>query len=159
VADTRRRRRPQGTRARRRGGTYRAGDRMKASRRSHGAEWPVQRPLRPHFVAWVRFEPRASHDDGLVDAVRTLVLADALIWPAAVRSYGHQPTHAARSIDLAVSFTEPEAMTPWLLCETTRPWRAIGACLGDFASVVTAGTAGGGGAEQHVLHLPHRGEQ
>jgi Phage integrase family len=34
VPGTRRRRRRQGTRARRRGGTYRAGDRMKAARRS-----------------------------------------------------------------------------------------------------------------------------
>lgn len=90
------------------------------------AEWPIQRPLRPYFVAWVKFEPQAIHDDGLVDVVRALVLTDALVWPAAVRSYGHRPTHAARSIDLAVSFTEPDAMTPWLLCETT----AIGARSG-----------------------------
>jgi acyl-CoA thioesterase len=90
------------------------------------AEWPIQRPLRPHFAAWVRFKSQASHEDGLVDAVRALVLADAFIWPAAVRPYGHQPTHAARSVDLAVSFIEPDDMTPWLLCETT----ALGARSG-----------------------------
>jgi acyl-CoA thioesterase len=83
------------------------------------AEWPIERPLRPYFLAWAKFEPQAIHDDGLVDVVRALVLADALVWPAAVRSYGHRPTHAARSIDLAVSFIAPDAMTPWLLCETT----------------------------------------
>jgi acyl-CoA thioesterase len=86
---------------------------------SDEAEWPIQRPLRPYYAAWVKFEPQAVHEDGLVDVVRALVLADALVWPAAARSYRYQPTHAARSIDLAISFTEPDAMTPWLLCEAT----------------------------------------
>jgi acyl-CoA thioesterase len=92
------------------------------------AEWPIQRPLRPYFAAWMKFEPQAVHEDGLVDVVRALVAADALVWPAAARSYGNQPTHVARSVDLAISFTEPDAMTPWLLCEAT----AIGARSGPI---------------------------
>jgi acyl-CoA thioesterase len=86
---------------------------------SDEAEWPIQRPLRPYFAAWIQFEPTAMHGDRLIDVVRTLVLADALVWPAAARAYRHQPTHGARSVDLAVSFTEPQAMTPWLFCEAT----------------------------------------
>lgn len=83
------------------------------------AEWPIRWPVRPYYVAWAKFEPNASHDDPLVDAVRALVLADALIWPAAERACQGRPTHVARSTDLAVSFIDVAAMTPWLLCETT----------------------------------------
>lgn len=82
------------------------------------AEWPLRRRVRPYSASWVRFEPQACHDERLVDAVRTLILADALIWPAAERAYRGRPTHAARSTDLFVSFLNTDAGTPWLLCET-----------------------------------------
>jgi acyl-CoA thioesterase len=86
---------------------------------SDEAEWPITRPVRPHYLAWARFREQATHADRLVDAVRVLVLADSFVWPAAERAYGGQPSHGARSFDLSVSFVNVDAMAPWLLCEST----------------------------------------
>jgi acyl-CoA thioesterase II len=83
--------------------------------------WETREPADPSFRSWYRYVPRDTFDDPFVDAGRSLLLADTVGWPAAVRAYGSDLPYYAPSIDVAASFHASAPDTPWLLVEGRSP--------------------------------------
>jgi acyl-CoA thioesterase-2 len=79
---------------------------------------------KPAWKQWLRFLPRASFDEPLIEACRLLVLADLPSWPAAIRAYPGRATFehfVAPSLDLAVQFHRLDGLSDWLLCSGVAP--------------------------------------
>jgi acyl-CoA thioesterase len=89
-----------------------------------------RRPGEPAVRGWYRFRPRATFDDPCVDAARTLVLVDTMLWPAAWRAY-LDPTYQAPSLDVAVRFHRDAAAADWLLVDAVAPVAADGLIGGE----------------------------
>lgn len=76
----------------------------------------------PEWAEWLRFVPRSSFSDPVVEACRLLVIADLPSYPAATRAHpGGQRTWVAPSLDLAVQFHRLADIGDWLLCMGTAP--------------------------------------
>jgi acyl-CoA thioesterase-2 len=84
-------------------------------------EWAARKPGDPSFRSWYRYVPRDTFDDPFVDAGRSLLLADTVGWPAAVRAYGSDLPYYAPSIDVTVRFHASAPDSPWLLVEGRSP--------------------------------------
>jgi acyl-CoA thioesterase-2 len=70
---------------------------------------------------WERFTPTATFDDPWVDACRSLVLIDVQSWPAASRAHAWGHGYYAPSLDLYVSFVDPQPASAWLLSDGAGP--------------------------------------
>ena len=76
----------------------------------------------PVFQGWHRFRPRATFDDPVTDAARSLLLIDTMSWPAAVQA--HAPgdlVHIAPTLDVNVAFHRSEPESEWLLADAVAP--------------------------------------
>jgi acyl-CoA thioesterase-2 len=73
-------------------------------------------PMRPHFLEWYRFRPRATFDDPVLDAARGLILVDTLGWPSAWLAHPGTKIRAP-NLDIAVFFHQSARNSDWLLCE------------------------------------------
>ena len=76
----------------------------------------------PEYRAWHRFRPRATFDDPVTDAARSLLLVDTMSWPAAVQA--HDPdslAHIAPTLDVSVAFHQAEPASEWLLADAVAP--------------------------------------
>lgn len=92
--------------------------------------WRDGRPSRaPVLREWCRFRPIARFDDPFLDAGRSLVLIDTLVWPAACQHHV-EPAFVAPSLDVAAWFHRPSRAVEWLLADA-------------HASVAEAGLVGG----------------
>jgi acyl-CoA thioesterase-2 len=83
--------------------------------------WQEREPGDPSFRSWFRYVPRDTFDDPFVDAGRSLLLADTVGWPAAVRAYRSDLPYYAPSIDVTVRFHASAREAPWLLVEGRSP--------------------------------------
>ncbi|HEY3095972.1 MAG TPA: thioesterase family protein [Acidimicrobiia bacterium] len=83
--------------------------------------WETREPGDPSFRSWFRYVPRDTFDDPFVDAGRSLLLADTVGWPAAVRAYGSDMPYYAPSIDVTVRFHACAPDSPWMLVEGRSP--------------------------------------
>ncbi|HYU39529.1 MAG TPA: thioesterase family protein [Acidimicrobiia bacterium] len=83
--------------------------------------WEEREPGDPSFRSWYRYAPRDTFDDPFVDAGRSLLLADTVGWPAAVRAYRSNLSYYAPSIDVTVRFHACPPHSPWLLVEGRSP--------------------------------------
>ena len=75
----------------------------------------------PRLQGWFRFHPSASFEDPFLDAARSLLLVDNLIWPAAGLAHPGAAGVIAPSMDLHVHFhmkasDEPDG-SPWLFAD------------------------------------------
>jgi acyl-CoA thioesterase II len=84
-------------------------------------DWEAREPGDPSFLSWFRYVPRDTFDDPFVDAGRSLLLADTVGWPAAVRAYRGGMPYYAPSIDVTVRFHAGAPATPWLLVQGRSP--------------------------------------
>jgi acyl-CoA thioesterase II len=84
-------------------------------------DWEAREPGDPSFLSWFRYVPRDTFDDPFVDAGRSLLLADTVGWPAAVRAYRSAVPYYAPSIDVTVRFHAGAPATPWLLVQGRSP--------------------------------------
>ena len=94
-------------------------------------ERPIMHPL---WRAWNRFRPAATFEDPFVDACRSLVLIDTMLYPAAALSQEGTFPFVAPSIDLAVRFHGSSSDSEWLLSSTETPVAAEG-LMGGYAAV------------------------
>lgn len=84
---------------------------------------------------WYRYTPRATFDDPVVDAVRSLVLLDTMSWPAARRAYPPGDIgFVAPTLDVTAQFHRFAPESDWLLVEGVSPVAEDG--LVGFASKV-----------------------
>jgi acyl-CoA thioesterase II len=84
-------------------------------------DWEAREPGDPSFLSWFRYVPRETFDDPFVDAGRSLLLADTVGWPAAVRAYRSDLPYYAPSIDVTVRFHACAPESPWLLVDGRSP--------------------------------------
>jgi acyl-CoA thioesterase len=75
----------------------------------------------PRLQGWFRFRPDACFEDSFLDAARSLLLVDNLIWPAARLAHPGVTGVFAPSMDLHVHFhrkasDEPDG-SPWLFAD------------------------------------------
>ncbi|HMJ14772.1 MAG TPA: thioesterase family protein, partial [Polyangiaceae bacterium] len=89
------------------------------------------------WSGWVRYRPRATFDDPIVDAIRSLILLDTMFWPAAAAAHARPPAFLAPSLDVAVQFHRAVPESEWLLCDTRSPIAAHG-LIGGTAHVWSA---------------------
>lgn len=103
---------------------------------------------------WYRFE-RYENEAGdlFLDAARSLVLIDTLIWPVHARAYAGPRPYIAPSLDVMVWFHQPALDADWLLMETATDVAAGGLIHGrsriwtaDGKLVATGGS--------NLLHVP-----
>jgi acyl-CoA thioesterase len=85
----------------------------------------------------VRYRPRATFDDPIVDAIRSLILLDTMFWPAAAARHARPSAFLAPSLDVSVSFHRAVPDSEWLLCDTRSPIAAHG-LIGGTAQVWSA---------------------
>jgi acyl-CoA thioesterase len=115
-------------------------------------ERPIMHPL---WRVWTRFRPQARFDDPFVDACRSLILIDTMLYPAAAIAHEGVFPFAAPSMDLAVRFHASSKESEWLLSSTETPV-AIEGLLGGYAAVWSEDgrlVATGG---QQMLYRPTR---
>lgn len=94
-------------------------------------ERPIMHPL---WRAWNMFRPTAKFDDPFIDACRSLVLIDTMLYPAAAITQEGVFPFMAPSMDLAVRFHASASHAEWLLSSTETPVAAEG-LLGGYAAV------------------------
>lgn len=98
--------------------------------------WEDRAPGRPRRLDWFRFRPRATFDDPFVDAGRSLILIDTMMFPAAALAYREPMPFIAPSLDLSVQFHRFALDEEWLLCESFSPVAEAG-LVGGAARVWT----------------------
>lgn len=97
--------------------------------------WNERQPGEPAWQEWYRFRPQPAFDDPFVDAARSVVLVDTMVWPASCRA--HRPDglqYIAPSLDVTVQFHRPAAHAPWLLADAIAPV-ASGGLIGGSTRV------------------------
>lgn len=103
---------------------------------------------------WYRFERyENAAEDFFLDAARSLVLIDTLIWPVHARAYEGQRPYIAPSLDVMVWFHQPALEADWLLMETATDV-AVGGLIHGRSRIWTADgklIATGG---SNLLHVP-----
>jgi acyl-CoA thioesterase-2 len=101
-------------------------------------EWSeVRQPTAPIWRAWLRYRPRATFADPFVDAGRSLILLDTMMWPAACAPYPFPAPYVAPSIELSVQFHRAAPTCEWLLCDAQAPV-ATGGLIGCHSQVWSA---------------------
>jgi acyl-CoA thioesterase II len=85
-------------------------------------DWENRPAGEPVAGGWYRYEPTATFpDDPVIDACRSLILADTFTWPAVTRAHTGQLPWIAPSLDLAVQFHHDVRDQPWLLVRGEAP--------------------------------------
>lgn len=83
------------------------------------------------LLDWYRFRPRATFDDPFLDAARSLLLIDTMVWPANCRAYPDEEiVYIAPSLDVNVHFHGDEPDSEWLLVDATAPVASGGLICG-----------------------------
>jgi len=74
-----------------------------------------------HENAWYRFRPTAMFDDPFVDAGRSLLVLDTVLWPVVMRGHPQDGGWYAPSIDVQVRFHALEPTSEFLLTDAHSP--------------------------------------
>jgi len=91
-----------------------------------------RQPGAPELRQWYRFRPRATFPDPFVDAARSLLLIDTMVWPACCRAYPETGAgYIAPSLDVSARFHRLAPESDWLLVEASAPVATQGLIGGD----------------------------
>jgi acyl-CoA thioesterase II len=79
-------------------------------------------PAPPFWHCWMRLRETPDLADPFLDAARTLMWLDMMMWNAAARPHLPWPlAYVAPNLDLAATFHAPAAREEWLLCDAAAP--------------------------------------
>ncbi len=78
--------------------------------------WEDRKAAEPRWQGWLRFRPTPTFADPFVDAARSLLLIDTLLWPAACKAHV-DITHLAPTLQVDVQFHQAAPEEEWLLCD------------------------------------------
>lgn len=96
--------------------------------------WDQRPVMHPLWRTWNQFRPEAAFEDPFIDAARSLVLIDTMLYPAAAITQEETFPFMAPSMDLAVRFHGSASDSDWLLASTETPVANEG-LLGGYAAV------------------------
>lgn len=116
---------------------------------------PEEPPRDPDHLAWYCFRPQATFDDPFVDAGRSLLLIDTLIWPAVCYLHRGRQSFIAPNLDVTASFHRPAHESDWLLCRAQAPL-AEGGLIGGSCQVWSESgkLVASGGAQLMCVPVP-----
>jgi acyl-CoA thioesterase len=100
----------------------------------------------------VRYRDFAAEGDPFVDAGRSVVLVDAMLWPAYLKVRRGPPENAL-SLDLSAYFHATPGEVQWLFVEATAEMVGGGTVAGAVKVWTPAGILVASGATQ-MLHWP-----
>ncbi len=106
----------------------------------------------PQLRRWIRFRDFVSNGDPFVDAGRSAVLADALVWPAYLQ-IRRGPRENAVSLDLCVHFHAATLGHVWLLAEASAQTVCGGVVGGSVKLWTPDGRLAASGLSQ-MIHWP-----
>jgi acyl-CoA thioesterase len=86
-----------------------------------------------HETNWYRFRPTATFADPFLDAGRSLLVLDTVLWPVASRGHPENTEWYAPSIDVNVRFHALAPADEWLLTDSWSPAAADGLVGGTAA--------------------------
>lgn len=84
-------------------------------------EWECREPSEPRTRAWYRFQPTATFDDRYVDAARSAIIVDTMMWPAATWAHREPVDFMAPSMDVTVTFHAEAPTSEFLFGDTVAP--------------------------------------
>ncbi len=82
--------------------------------------WEKRPPGDPVVQTWIRFRTTGVYNDPFLDAARSLLLIDNMVWPAAC-GRGLQDRFYAPNLDVAAWFHRPSSDCEWLLVDAESP--------------------------------------
>jgi acyl-CoA thioesterase II len=112
-------------------------------------------PGAPVWHTWMRFVDTPSLDDPILDAARSVMWMDMMMWNAAIQPHLPGPlSHLAPSLDLSVLFHAPAPDDEWLLCDAHAPVARAGlvGCTGRLWAPSGRQVASG---SSHLLCRPN----
>jgi acyl-CoA thioesterase II len=90
-------------------------------------QWDLEQlPGDPFWRTWMRLERTPSLDDPFLDAARSLMWMDLMMWNAATAPHPWPPSHIAPNLDVSAIFHASAATEEWLLCDGEAPVGADG---------------------------------
>ena len=119
-------------------------------------DWEARSPGQFRQRGWYRFRPTAPFADPYLDAGRSLLVLDTILWPAADRGHPENTEYYAPSIDVQARFHALAPDEPWMLGEAFSPAAADGLIGGTGAIWSQSGTLLATGGQQMLcrpLHL------
>lgn len=119
--------------------------------------WRENEPVKdPYHLAWYRFRPEPTFVDPFVEAARSLVLIDTMLWPAACYQHPGKREFIAPNLDVTASFHRNDSSSEWLLIEAESPV-AEGGLIGGTCRVWSEGgkLLSSGGAQ--LMCVPWKG--
>jgi acyl-CoA thioesterase len=96
-------------------------------------DWMAREPGVFSEQNWYRFRPAARFADPFLDAGRSLLVLDTVLWPVASRGHPENTEWYAPSIDVQVSFHALAPDDEWLLADSCSPAAADGLVGGTAA--------------------------
>ena len=85
------------------------------------ADWDNRPPGVFHERNWYRFTPTATFADPFLDAARSLLILDTVLWPVAARGHPENPDWYAPSVDVQVRFHALAPDDEFLLADAHSP--------------------------------------
>jgi acyl-CoA thioesterase len=121
-------------------------------------DWENYQGGEPQWGEWVKFSPRATFDDPVMEACRLLLVADLPSYPAASRAHPTSRRNwVAPNLDLSVQFHRIAELGPWLLSMGTAPVADRG-LIGFRSEVWTAnGVMAASGSGQLLCRVAPQG--
>lgn len=95
--------------------------------------WDERPLMHPLWRVWTRFRPVAAFDDPYVDAGRSVILIDTMLYPAAAAAHEGTFPFVAPSVDLAVRWHAGASDSDWILSSTEAPI-AVDGLIGGYAA-------------------------
>jgi acyl-CoA thioesterase II len=84
-------------------------------------DWDHRDPGQFHERSWYRFQPTATFADPFVDAARSLLVLDTVLWPVAARGHPENPDLYAPSVDVQARFHSLAPDDEFLLADAHSP--------------------------------------
>jgi acyl-CoA thioesterase II len=118
-------------------------------------DWDARPPGQFRQQGWYRLRPTATFADPYLDAGRSLLVLDTILWPAADRGHPENTEYYAPSIDVQARFHALAPHEPWLLGEAFSPAAADGLVGGTGAIWSQSGTLLATGGQQMLCRPMH----
>ncbi len=118
-------------------------------------DWEARPPGEFRQRGWYRFRPTPTFADPYVDAARTLLVLDTILWPAADRGHPENADFYAPSIDVQARFHALAPDEEWLLGEAFSPAAGDGLVGGTGAIWSRSGRLLATGGQQMLCRPIH----
>jgi acyl-CoA thioesterase-2 len=111
-------------------------------------DWEARPPGVFHECNWYRFRPIPTFADPFLDAGRSLLVLDTVLWPVASRGHPENTDFYAPSIDVQASFHALAPTDEWLLTDAWSPAARDGLVGGTGAVWSESGVLLASGGQQ-----------